>query len=1493
MQKTTYIIILIFFTMGGYAQVIDINDAGDPQSSFGPEQLIDEVLINSVCSSVRDFTFQVYGTPTETEKKSYGYFKRGAALDFPFVEGIVIASGKVFEGGNRDNDATLGNFNAGIDNVGLPGDTDLNTALNEGGSGDATYIKFTFTPISDTISFRYLMASEEYNGTDECSFTDGFAFLLREVGTTNYQNLAVLDDGSPVTVTNINDSDGCRSNEELFAGYNSSPNGGTIDDTNYNGRTVVLTAFANVTPNVDYEIKLVVADYGDVKFDTAVFLEAGSFNIGLDLGDDITVAGGSSPCIGDTLTLDTLIDTSLGTHTWYKDGAVITGQTEATLDVLESGEYTVEIDFSGTCTATDSITIEFTPIPVLNPIDDQFICDDDNDGLWSLDLATLATQILGAQDPTDVTVSFHDSQTAADTNNSPISAPYTNTTAYTQEEIFIRVQNNINETCYVTGSFLFNVFNQAMANPQVVSVCDNDDDGDATNGLIDFDLTTLTPLVLDGQDASQFYVSYHLNQSDADTPSGELPLLYTSPSQQLIVRVENIDNTDCYDTAIIDLEVRETPIVVPLVDLFQCDDDTDGITEFNLTEANELISVNYVTETFTYHLTEADAEAGSAAIGNPTTYLNTDSSAAPDVLFARTETANGCFGTTQVNLYVSTTDIPSSFQLNFEVCDDDLIDGDNRNGIANFDFSAAEALITAELAVGEALTISYYQNMNDALSEANAITDISNYRNETSPNNQSIIVRVDSDLNNACYGLGEHIILTVNSLPEENNVSDIEFCSDTVDVATIDLTQFDAEVIGSQNPLDFNISYHELASDATSGANALADSYNNSNNPQVIHVRVEDKDTSCFVASINFEITVNANPLINTPPPLELCDDNNSGDGREFFTLEDASMDILGGLTGVTLTFHESLVDARSGVDIVTSPYQNSTINSQTIYARVEDDNTACFSTTSVELIVNSLPNSKTDPQTLILCDIVGVTQTFDLTENQDYIINSEVGVSVTYHETLIDAQGGVSAIPTPTNYTNTTSPQTIFVRVTNDVTGCYVVVNFDVIINPIPNMIAITNLIECEDNTDGIFDFDLELKTSDILNGQDPGIFSVSYYISQDDADNSVNALSSPFTNTVNPQEIFIKTTNTVTNCEVATESFFIEVQESSNANQNVTPFIICDNIGDNDGLGQFDLLLKNTEILQGQDPSIYEVTYYAEFSDADLFINPIPNVYENITENQVIYARVDNVNTSSDFCYEITEVLLEVKRLPQFDLDDDYVLCINSNGTEVVTPPLLDTQLSESDYTFAWYIEGTLIPGVVTSSYLVTEGGNYEVLVTNIASGCQTIDATVVIESGPPSVTVTMITEAFVDNNIIEATVTGNGVYEFSLDNGPWQESGVFENVSGGEHTVQARDLIGCGIGAATILVLDFPGFFTPNGDGYNDTWNIPGLGAQANAKIYIFDRYGKLLKQLNPLDEGWNGTFNGIPLPSSDYWFTIEYQEPSTDELKRFSANFTLKR
>ena len=92
---------------------------------------------------------------------------------------------------------------------------------------------------------------------------------------------------------------------------------------------------------------------------------------------------------------------------------------------------------------------------------------------------------------------------------------------------------------------------------------------------------------------------------------------------------------------------------------------------------------------------------------------------------------------------------------------------------------------------------------------------------------------------------------------------------------------------------------------------------------------------------------------------------------------------------------------------------------------------------------------------------------------------------------------------------------------------------------------------------------------------------------------------------------------------------------------------------------------------------------------------------------------------------------------------------------------------------------------------------------------------------------------------------------------------------------------------------MVMDYPLFFTPNGDGYNDTWNIVGIAMQPNAKIYIFDRYGKLLKQLSPIGTGWDGTFNGELVPTSDYWFTVEYNEPKTGASKQFKAHFTLKR
>jgi gliding motility-associated-like protein len=138
---------------------------------------------------------------------------------------------------------------------------------------------------------------------------------------------------------------------------------------------------------------------------------------------------------------------------------------------------------------------------------------------------------------------------------------------------------------------------------------------------------------------------------------------------------------------------------------------------------------------------------------------------------------------------------------------------------------------------------------------------------------------------------------------------------------------------------------------------------------------------------------------------------------------------------------------------------------------------------------------------------------------------------------------------------------------------------------------------------------------------------------------------------------------------------------------------------------------------------------------------------------------------------------------------------------------------------------------------------------------------------------------------------------VYEYSLDDGPRQVSPVFENVSLGEHTVYVWDVrdpngYSCGVEfIKDVQTIDYPHYFTPNGDGYHDTWNISGLGFQGNAKIYIFDRYGKLLKQIGSKGDGWDGTLNGHLLPADDYWFTVDYFEQVS--AKQFKAHFSLKR
>jgi gliding motility-associated-like protein len=204
---------------------------------------------------------------------------------------------------------------------------------------------------------------------------------------------------------------------------------------------------------------------------------------------------------------------------------------------------------------------------------------------------------------------------------------------------------------------------------------------------------------------------------------------------------------------------------------------------------------------------------------------------------------------------------------------------------------------------------------------------------------------------------------------------------------------------------------------------------------------------------------------------------------------------------------------------------------------------------------------------------------------------------------------------------------------------------------------------------------------------------------------------------------------------------------------------------------------------------------------------------------------------------------------------------------------------------------ITGTWSPAIVNTAVV----GPADYIFTPDNGQCSD-ELTVSIRVDPSNTLVDFswtVTEAFSENQVITVAATGAGDYLYQLDDGPFQQSPIFEYLSPGYHSVTVQDITGCSasITKNDILVIGYPKFFTPNNDGYNDYWNVSTLVDKLGSKIQIFDRYGKLLKEIDPNSNGWNGTYNGRPLPATDYWFVVDYPEDGI--IKKFRSHFSLKR
>ncbi|WP_178984496.1 T9SS type B sorting domain-containing protein [Winogradskyella helgolandensis] len=1152
--------------------------------------------------------------------------------------------------------------------------------------------------------------------------------------------------------------------------------------------------------------------------------------------------------------------------------------------------------------------IAFTPQPLR-------YCDPDNDGFGVFTLTDVDNEITGGASGLEVT--YHETETNAINGVDAIDTTVNyNNIVQGEQILYARIESPTIATDCATVVVLRLIVEPTpqLLEPTPLEACDDI----SADGFATFDLTSKAAELLNGQDPLQYMVSYYESEANAEADNNPIanPLAYTNTddfNQIIWIRVEDTTTVEgCYKITSLELIVNPLPVLITPAPLELCDVNNPGDEQegFILEEANEEILNGQTGLSLTYYETQMDADNATNPIASP--YVNTSNA---QTIFVRAENdVTGCYNTVTVTLRVDPIPSPEPNPTAIEVCDDD------NDGFAEFDLTQR----TIEVINGEPnVAITYHETQTDAENGDNPIIGL--YTNIVA-NNQMIFVRSENTVT-GCFSLTtntmELIVLPSPEVP--TSIESYTIC-DTNDngITQFDLTTKDEEILNGQDPLEVLLTYHVSALDAATGNNPIINvgNFTNTVNPQVIYVRLYNPTTGCDDTG-EFELEVNLPPVVVQPTQLSECDDLGETPGDEFtsFDLTVKNNEITGGNSSYSVDYYETDADAQSQTNVIPDPtqYTNTSVNGlnanpQTLYVVVTDTNTGCvdFTTLTIRVLPNPTPTPSDQLPSLELCDDVNTgdgVEVFDLTENEILILNGEAGVTASYYESLDDANSASNAIVDPTQYTNIETPeQEIYVRVTNDATGCYALVDFTIIVHPLPEVVAVTDFIQCELFTDGVDSFDLTTKDEEVLNGQDPTQFIVSYHSSLADAEAGTNGLVSSYTNLSNPQQIFVTITNNITGCSISTQSFNIEVQEAAQANPNMEAIVYetCDDEMETDGdptndSAQFDLTTRDAEVLDGQDPLNYIVSYYETQDDADLNVNPLPTLYENITNPQVIYARVDNdtpdgtTGNDTSICYAVAEITLQVNPLPEFNLEDSYILCLNTNGTEVLEPLVIDTGLSALDYSFEWSYNTVVIPGATGPSIMPTQGGSYSVLVTDMSTStetnCTNVDTTDVIESEPPSLTIELLTQAFADNHILQALATGIGVYEYSLDGGPWQDEGTFTNLSAGEHEITARDKNGCGLITVSKFIIDYPLYFTPNGDGNNETWNIEGVGS--NAKIYIFDRYGKLIKQISPDGDGWNGTYNGKAMPTSDYWFTVEYDEPSNGVRKEFRAHFTLKR
>ncbi len=1528
-MKRTLVIVLLVCSFGMFSQKIVVNT--DQQTV--PE-LVNDVLINSPCVNAQNVTWRTgsnFGS-----HNGIGKFTN-TNPNFPMSAGVVLTTGNVLNAPGPNTTMLNDGSEAWI------GDADLEATLAAAGismtSTNATVLEFDFTSISTHFNFDFVFASEEY-GNYQCEFSDAFAFLLTNLETGVTTNLAVVPGtNSPISVVTIRDflyNSSCGSvNAEYFGRFNggSAMNSSAI---NYNGQTKVLTASSILTPDTQYHIKLVIADRGDYKSDSAIFIAADSFNVGqYVLGADFLVSNNTAICTGSTQVITSSLNPELYSFQWFRNGTLLASQNNSSLIINSPGTYTVSYTkLLGDCLPeTDDVIVEFYPQFQIPTPQDISKCNN-GEAVQSFNIF-LNTPIVTAGLPTDASVSYHLTTDDAENNVNPLPQNYLGAANQT---IFVRVQNPVNG-CVAIKSFKLVFLPPAVAyTAPDLKMCERS----VTQHNAVFNLDSNKGVILGSQSPQHYSVTYHNSESDAINGINALASSLLSAGQTIYVRVQNISDPSCFSITNFNLVLKPLSPVDELPDELVCD-------EFilpQLTHGNYFTAVNgggtplfaghVITETQVIHIYNPgigpDACPASSSfkitvidplqIAQPSgSYC--DKYIVPSIIYGDFYTQpdgqgqlilQGSTVTTSQTIYIYYEAIVEPFcviSLSFDVTIatspvlasvQDVFDCESYTlpslSVGNY-FTGANGT-GVQLAAGTTISSTqrlyvYAQNTNPTVCATQATFKI--FIGDLQPEDivqcepYKLPVLPIGSYYSGPNGTGEAIagntIISSSStiyIYVNNNTqacaTNVQF-NVTINQPAVDTLSNVATCGGFTLPALVQGSY--FSASGGTGQQLFEGDAITSTKTIYIYSVLED---GCSNQS-QFKVTINAPAQLDPRADIDICNAYTLTPltNGNYYTGPGGTGQLL---PGGTIVYESQTIYMYSATN--TTPSCTSESSFELFIFSVEADSvgpiTACDQFTLPALTIGNYYANPGGPSANSGMLHAGQV----VTESTILYIFTEAGDRIRCHdENIVNITiNNTPVIPVFANVQQCTSYTLPALTVGNYFTapngGGTALTAGDVIFTnqtiyvyaetaTVPNCTAETSF------TIELFKVNSLPDVTTCSSYRLPTLAIGKYYTQSGGSGTQIPAGTSI---TESGTYYIYAVSHFASACSDETEFVVTIVPQPKAFSVPTAMTSVCDEDGTNDGIFNFDLTSLSSTVLGTQTGTEFIVTFHESLFDANQNTNAVAS---SLKPN--VFARVNN--TLAPDCFDTVKIGIFIKKLPEPTFKD-AIICIDSETGKLISATTIPSGLHTGTHTFIWKNAAGQTVGT-QANYTAILPGTYTLTSTSSVTGCSSTRTVTLNPSEPAKITYTTSPD-FADQAYITITATGvGGNYEYQLDGGAFQDSPIFYNVSSGVHIVTVRDKNGCGNATSSVLVINFQHYFTPNGDGVHDTWNIPDLQGAKNVSIRIMDRYGKIIAKLSPTGPGWDGNYTGHPLPSSDYWFVVSYEV--SEELREYRSHFSLKR